>query len=222
MNNYLRNSHTSSDPVVQPIHTAVKGRARFKVNALHRSQSLKQYIELNLKDEEGIRDVFANPVTGSVLVTFQPNFSPRAIALLIKDIVLYFQGQGRKSLTKTSVVSPTKSSAKDLCDEPSKSSHLQQGVDKNLSNRIIAPTTSTQFADALDVVVGSSIVFPAQEACTSRDKRMYIIEVIARSINTKVPVRRSRELYTVPFEQLGRRYQEIHNRGGKIISVNAV
>jgi CpcD/allophycocyanin linker domain len=29
-------------------------------------------------------------------------------------------------------------------------------------------------------------------------------------------------LYTVSFEQLSRRYQEIHSRGGKIISVKAV
>jgi Ca2+-transporting ATPase len=103
MNNDFSNSRFSRNPIVRVIHTAVKGRARYKVDGLHHSQSLKQYIELRLNNEAGIKDVFASPVTGSVLVIFQPDFSPKAIALLIKKIVLDFHAKGTKSLAQTSV-----------------------------------------------------------------------------------------------------------------------
>ncbi|MEA5506294.1 HAD-IC family P-type ATPase [Halotia wernerae UHCC 0503] len=108
MNHHFPNSHPSKNPIVRTIHTAVKGRARYKVDKLHRSESLKQYIELRLKDEAGIKDVFANPLTGSVLVIFQPDFSPQAIALLIKAIVCDFLGKSGKSLAKTPGISPAK------------------------------------------------------------------------------------------------------------------
>ncbi|WP_339376514.1 cation-translocating P-type ATPase [Calothrix sp. NIES-2098] len=107
MNNHFPNSRPSRNPIVRAIHTAVKGRARYKVDKLHYSQSLKQYLELRLKDEAGIRDVFANPLTGNVLVIFQPDFSPQAIASLIKTIVCDFLEKGRKSLAKTPVISPS-------------------------------------------------------------------------------------------------------------------
>jgi CpcD/allophycocyanin linker domain/Heavy metal associated domain 2 len=214
MNSYLQNSHTNSSPVVRAIHTAVKGRARYKVHGLYGSESLKKYIELKLKNQEAIRDVFANPLTGNVLVTFQPNFSFKTIALLIKDIVLYFQEQSRKFLAKTSVISPPKSQSKGkngICKKPPE----KVEVDMNQPNEIIFSNSSVQFTDTQDIE--QSTVFP-----TKGDKRMYIIEVINKNINTNTPIRHSRQLYTVSFEQLSRRYQEIHSRGGKIISVKAV
>jgi P-type Ca2+ transporter type 2C len=97
------NSRSSSHPIVRAIHTAVKGRARYKVDRLYHSKSLKQYLELKLKDEAGVKDVFANPVTGNVLVIFQPDFSPQAIAALIQNIVLYFLQKSSQSLAKTPV-----------------------------------------------------------------------------------------------------------------------
>ncbi|MDZ8185294.1 MAG: HAD-IC family P-type ATPase [Nostoc sp. ChiSLP02] len=103
MNNDFSNSRYSKNPIVRVIHTAVKGRARYKVEKLHHSQPLKQYIELRLNNEAGIRDVFANPLTGSVLVTFQQNFNPKAIASLIQKIVLDFQGKATTSLARASV-----------------------------------------------------------------------------------------------------------------------
>ncbi|MEA5627956.1 HAD-IC family P-type ATPase [Nostoc sp. UHCC 0251] len=103
MNNDFSKSRPSRNPIVRAIHTAVKGRARYKVDRLHHSQSLKQYIELKLNNEAGIKDVFANPLTGNVLVFFLPDFSPKAIALLIKKIVLDFQGKVTESLAQTSV-----------------------------------------------------------------------------------------------------------------------
>jgi Ca2+-transporting ATPase len=58
-----------SAPVV-PIHTAVAGRARFKVAGLYRSQLMKTLLESSLCGAEGIKQVDANPLTGNVLVTF--------------------------------------------------------------------------------------------------------------------------------------------------------
>ncbi|MBW4506238.1 MAG: phycobilisome linker polypeptide [Scytonematopsis contorta HA4267-MV1] len=214
MNSYLQNSHTSNSTVVRAIHTAVKGRARYKVHGLYGSESLKKYIESKLKNEEAIRDVFANPLTGNVLVTFQPNFSFKTIGLRIKDIVLYFQEQSKKFLAKTSVISPAKSQTKgknEICKNPLETAE----VDMNQPNEIIFSDSSVQFTDTQSIE--QSTVFP-----TKGDKRMYVIEVMNQNINTNIPIRHSRQLYTVSFEQLSRRYQEIHSRGGKIISVKAV
>ncbi|MBD2694563.1 phycobilisome linker polypeptide [Anabaena catenula] len=97
----------------------------------------------------------------------------------------------------------------------SKSPRLRQQLAMNLPNTIISPTTSIRFASALGV--GQLNSSPARG-----DNRMYVIEVIAGGVGTKVAVRRSRQSYTVPFDQLSQKYQEIHKRGGKIISINPV
>ncbi|MEM7714403.1 MAG: phycobilisome linker polypeptide, partial [Cyanobacteria bacterium P01_A01_bin.68] len=51
------------------------------------------------------------------------------------------------------------------------------------------------------------------------DNRMFIIEAIAGTRNTKVSVRRSRQVYTIPYNRLSETYQEIHKRGGKITKI---
>jgi membrane-associated phospholipid phosphatase len=84
------------NPLVQAIHTAVKGRARYKVNGLYRSEAIKRYLELRLSGKKGIAQVRANHYTGNVLVLFHPNFSPNAIAQLIQDIILDYRTQFKK------------------------------------------------------------------------------------------------------------------------------
>lgn len=81
----------SENTFVQAIHTAVKGRARYKVSGLHRSEALKTYLECRLSKEERITRVNANPLTGNILVMFQPNLNDDAIALLIQDIVIDYR-----------------------------------------------------------------------------------------------------------------------------------
>jgi undecaprenyl-diphosphatase len=85
--------------LVRAVHTAVKGRARYKVNGLYRSQALKKYLESKLSQQEGIAQVRANHVTGNVLVISHPDFSPNAIALLLQDIVLAYRKQTRTHLS---------------------------------------------------------------------------------------------------------------------------
>jgi len=74
--------------VVQEVHTSVKGRARYKVERLYRSESLKKRIELSLVNKDGIRRVQANVLTGSVLVIFNSENSIPGIASLIEKILL--------------------------------------------------------------------------------------------------------------------------------------
>ncbi|GET37775.1 cation-transporting ATPase [Microseira wollei NIES-4236] len=94
MSHRTETSHKNNHPLVQPIHTAVKGRARFKVNGLYHSESLKQHLEFNLAKDFGIVQVRANPLTGNILVFFAPNRSFYHIATQIERLVLDYRKQG--------------------------------------------------------------------------------------------------------------------------------
>ena len=69
--------------VVQTVHTAVKGRARYKVLGLYRSEALKRRLESDLSNVAGISSVFANVLTGKILVVFNSGATPPQIASLI-------------------------------------------------------------------------------------------------------------------------------------------
>ncbi len=68
--------------MVQAIHTSVKGRARFKIDGLYRSESLKRYIEQCLVRHEGILHTSANTLTGTVLILFDSGNSHHASELV--------------------------------------------------------------------------------------------------------------------------------------------
>lgn len=53
------------------------------------------------------------------------------------------------------------------------------------------------------------------------DNRVCVIEVILGVTGSGVPVRRSRQVYTVPFERLSATLQGIHKAGGKIVNVQS-
>jgi undecaprenyl-diphosphatase len=46
--------------LVQAIHTAVKGRVRYKVHGLKNSEYLKKYLEFRLLNQKGIQQASAN------------------------------------------------------------------------------------------------------------------------------------------------------------------
>jgi Ca2+-transporting ATPase len=79
--------------MVETIHAAVKGRARYKVSGLYRSESLKRHIEIGLESEQGISYVSASPLTGNVLVIFNSDRTVIAVASLLESIVSQ-QGNG--------------------------------------------------------------------------------------------------------------------------------
>ncbi|WP_413199192.1 phosphatase PAP2 family protein [Nostoc piscinale] len=74
--------------LIRALHTSIQGRARYKVKGLLDSLTLKKYLELRLPQQEGILQASANHLTGNVLVLFQPDFSPNAIAWMLQNIVL--------------------------------------------------------------------------------------------------------------------------------------
>ncbi|MDZ8241530.1 MAG: phosphatase PAP2 family protein [Nostoc sp. ChiQUE01a] len=85
--------------LIQAIHTAVKGRARYKVSGLRHSHSLKNYIASRLSQDKIITKFQVNDLTGNVLVIFNQDFSPNAIALILQNIVLDYTRNFKKVLT---------------------------------------------------------------------------------------------------------------------------
>ncbi|MBW4557678.1 MAG: phosphatase PAP2 family protein [Trichormus sp. ATA11-4-KO1] len=89
--------HISRDhPLIQTIHTAVKGRARYKVYGLQHSQTCKRYLEFKLSQDKKISHAFANSLTGNVLVNFSSDFSSHDIALLLQMIILDYIKEVKK------------------------------------------------------------------------------------------------------------------------------
>jgi Ca2+-transporting ATPase len=68
---------------VVPVHTAVSGRARFKVAGLHRSPLMKRFLESRLVAIDGIIRVSASELTGNVLINFDDGYRPKDVAELI-------------------------------------------------------------------------------------------------------------------------------------------
>jgi Ca2+-transporting ATPase len=82
--------------VIKVIHNQVKGRARYKVKELYRSESLKQYLERSLSEQPGINYVSANPLTSNILIFFDYEYSTEKIATLIEKNVLEYQNSDIK------------------------------------------------------------------------------------------------------------------------------
>jgi membrane-associated phospholipid phosphatase len=84
--------------MIQAIHTAVKGRARYKINGLYQSEALKNYLELKLSQQKTIEQVHANPLTGNILITFHPQIHQNTIATLIKEVISQYRKSNIKLL----------------------------------------------------------------------------------------------------------------------------
>ncbi|RUT03605.1 hypothetical protein DSM106972_052440 [Dulcicalothrix desertica PCC 7102] len=87
MYNELSRTITHKDSLITPVHTAVTGRARYKVYGLYGNKALKKYLESQLSQHRAIERVQANSDTGNILVFYHPNWSQSAIAGLIQQIV---------------------------------------------------------------------------------------------------------------------------------------
>jgi phycoerythrocyanin-associated rod linker protein len=92
----------------------------------------------------------------------------------------------------------------------SKSSRLRQNISMNLPNTIITTSSSS---------VNLSGAGTLRNASARGDSRVYIIEAVLGTVGTNVAVRRTRQSYQVSYDQLSAKYQEIHKRGGKIVSI---
>jgi hypothetical protein len=65
----------------------VRGRERWRIDKLQGNPRLGATIELLLRSEEGIEEVHANPVTGRVLVHFDPDSLSQPIETLIRRAI---------------------------------------------------------------------------------------------------------------------------------------
>jgi P-type Ca2+ transporter type 2C len=79
--------------VIQPIHTTVPGRARYKVEGLYRSESLKEHLEARLIAIDSIDAVSASGLTGNILVYFEPARSAVDILPLLESVVAEHRGK---------------------------------------------------------------------------------------------------------------------------------
>jgi Ca2+-transporting ATPase len=94
--------------VVQTIHASVKGRARYKVKGLYRSESLKKHLEYKLSEKEGINRFHASTITGNILVFFNSHYDVHSIASVIKEIVLELKEVSSQQLSlKSPSISPS-------------------------------------------------------------------------------------------------------------------
>ncbi|MBE9209493.1 phycobilisome linker polypeptide [Nostoc sp. LEGE 06077] len=95
-----------------------------------------------------------------------------------------------------------------------RNSRLRTKISLNLANGILPPTSAgTGFVSEAPALISSA---------AKGDSRMFVVEAIAGKIGSQSAVRRSRQTYTVPYERLSAIYQEIHKRGGKIVSISQV
>ncbi|MDJ0530952.1 MAG: HAD-IC family P-type ATPase [Xenococcaceae cyanobacterium MO_207.B15] len=102
-------------PLVQALHNRVKGRVRYKVRGLQRSENLQQYLEFRLSKEPGIDYVRASSWSGNILILFTGERSPKAmqrglggfpherlhqeaIASLVTTIVKEYRQQPQKAI----------------------------------------------------------------------------------------------------------------------------
>lgn len=83
--------------MVEPIHTAVRGRARYRVEGLQGCSLLKDHLMVGLSSHEAVVEVSSSTVTGSVLVRFNSGNDFKVIAALIELLVAeYRAGVSRK------------------------------------------------------------------------------------------------------------------------------
>ena len=85
-----------STTMITAIHTAVKGRARYKVTGLHGSGSLKRLLEVRLVAHAEIQEVSASTLTGNILVRYRPDLSPAAVASLLADVMTDYEDTVRR------------------------------------------------------------------------------------------------------------------------------
>jgi len=73
--------------LVRAIHTAVKGRGRFRVQGLYRSEQLKSHLERELARNSAILSCSASVLTGNILVFFDSRLSYQAVVVFIQEIL---------------------------------------------------------------------------------------------------------------------------------------
>lgn len=72
---------------IEPIHTKVAGRARFRIPGLRHAPPVKSYLERRLAGKPEVLEVSASCITGNLLIAYNSNNDHRSIAQIIEGIV---------------------------------------------------------------------------------------------------------------------------------------
>ena len=80
---------TVQKPATLVLCSHVAGRDRWHADALMDSPRLAAAVELVLRTEEGIKEVHANPLTGRVLVCYDPAFLTESVETLISRAISF-------------------------------------------------------------------------------------------------------------------------------------
>jgi Ca2+-transporting ATPase len=73
--------------MVRPVHTVLKGRARYKVEGLSGSRGLQEHLEAALSSHEAIIEVSSSTATGNILVRFNSGNDFKSIGQIIESLV---------------------------------------------------------------------------------------------------------------------------------------
>lgn len=79
--------------ILTPVHTRIKGRARFAVSGLKRSASFKQLLTDQLAEVDGISGITASTVTGKILVFYDRKTPLETITETLRTAVLTISQQ---------------------------------------------------------------------------------------------------------------------------------
>lgn len=202
-------------------------KSEFYKECFFYSNSQGRFIELNYKhllgrapyDQSEISyhvDLYAKSGYDAEINSYI--YSPEYENAFGSSVVPYYRGfksiPGQKTVGYTRLLSLYRGDGNsDNAQYGGKNSRLRSKISLNQANMIMPPTSAAGTFAAAATLVSS----PARG-----DNRMFTIEVVAGGLNTKVAVRRSKQVYTVPYERLSATYQEIHKRGGKIVRISPV
>jgi Ca2+-transporting ATPase len=123
--------------MVEPVHIAVKGRARYKVEGLYSSETLKQYLELRLVQEKDIIKVSASTLTGNILVSYNSDNTYQTIQSLIEKALqdASTPSEADESVTTSDIFDESEGHGKDTVSRPFFNlSYLQAAI-----NRLLLP-----------------------------------------------------------------------------------
>ncbi len=80
--------------MVKAIHTAVRGRARYKIDGLFRSGQLRRFLESRLAQHRDIINYSVSDLTGNALVIYNSGNTPQSIAAVLEVIVSEYRKGG--------------------------------------------------------------------------------------------------------------------------------
>jgi P-type Ca2+ transporter type 2C len=131
----------SGASVIQPIHTAVPGRARYKIKGLYHSESLKRHLEARLVAIDSIHAVSASELTGNILVRFDPVRSAADIIRLLDGVVAEY---GAKSANEARGQSPSSSKLAGSPGDRSQTQTTDAPPSRDALRRLIAHQAEAQ------------------------------------------------------------------------------